>query len=66
MNTPRPLIGNMSNSHEVSFEFPSIEHPALLQVLLEEAKRRDVPIHLISMGGGTRILTNGEREYSDE
>ena len=62
MNTPRPKIGSMNDSRDVSFEFPSIEHPALLQVLLEEAKRRSVPIHRISMGGGTRMLTNGERE----
>jgi hypothetical protein len=52
----------MSDSREVSFEFPSIEHPALLQVLLEEAKRRAVPIHRVSMGGGIRMLTNTERD----
>lgn len=55
-------IGDMSESRDVSFEFPSIEHPALLQELLEEAKRRAVPIHRVSMGGGTRMLTNSERE----
>ena len=63
LTTPIPAqIGDMSDSHDVSFEFPSIEHPALLRELLEEAKRRAVPIHRVSMGGGTRMLTNGERD----
>ena len=52
----------MSDSRDVSFEFPSIEHPVLLQLLIEEAQRRDVPIHRVSMGGGTRMLTNSERD----
>lgn len=61
--TPIPaLIGDMSASRKVSFEFPSIEHPALLRELLEEAERRDVPIHRVSMGGGTRMLTSSERK----
>ena len=60
--TPIPaLIGDMSASRKVSFEFPSIEHPALLRELLEEAERRAVPIHRVSMGGGTRMLTSSER-----
>jgi len=54
-------IDDMRDLREVSFEFPSIEHPALLQELLEEAKRRTVPIHRVSMGGGTRMLTDSER-----
>ena len=57
----RAQIGDMSDSRDVSFEFPSIEHPTLLRELLEEAKRQAVPIHRVSMGGGTRMLTSSER-----
>lgn len=41
-------------------EVPSVEHPALLAVLLEEAKALDVPISRISQGGGTQLLRPSE------
>jgi hypothetical protein len=41
-------------------EVPSVEHPALLAVLHEEAKALGVPISRISQGGGTQLLRPSE------
>lgn len=41
-------------------EIPSVEHPRLLEAVLDEADRLGVSIGRISMGGGTQLLTRAE------
>ncbi|MEA2365555.1 MAG: hypothetical protein QOE69_2808 [Thermoleophilaceae bacterium] len=44
----------------VVIEIPSVEHPVLLRVLLDEADSRNVPIRRVSQGGGLQLLTDAE------
>jgi hypothetical protein len=41
-------------------EIPSTEGPRCLEAVLEEAKRRDVPVHRVSQGSGAFLLTDDE------
>lgn len=41
-------------------EIPSVEGPAALRAVIEEAHRRGVPIHRVSQGSGMMLLTDGE------
>src|SRR4051812_15089881 len=41
-------------------EIPSVEGPAVMAAVLEEADRRGVPIHRVSQGSGVMMLTDGE------
>jgi hypothetical protein len=41
-------------------EIPSVEGPAAMRVVLDEAERRGVPIHRVSQGSGIWMLTDEE------
>jgi hypothetical protein len=41
-------------------EIPSVEGPAVLHAVLEEAERRGVPVRRVSQGSGVMMLTDGE------
>ena len=56
----------MAKNQGVRFEFPSVEHPSLLEVLFDEAQIRGITVDRVSHGGGIRMLTNSERrDYID-
>jgi hypothetical protein len=42
------------------FEIPSVEGPAVMRAVLEEAAARDVPVRRVSQGSGVMMLTDGE------
>lgn len=42
------------------FEIPSTEGPRCLEAVLEEAARRQVPVHRVSQGSGSFLLTDDE------
>jgi hypothetical protein len=41
-------------------EIPSVEGPRVLEAVLEEAVRRDVPVRRVSQGSGVMMLTDAE------
>lgn len=41
-------------------EIPSTEGPRAFEAVLEDAERRDVPVHRVSQGSGSFLLTDGE------
>jgi multiple sugar transport system ATP-binding protein len=41
-------------------EIPSVEGPEALQVVLDEARRRNVPVHRVSQGSGIFMQTDSE------
>ena len=41
-------------------EIPSVEGPAVLRAVLEEAEARDVPVRRVSQGSGVMMLTDDE------
>jgi Peptidase family U32 len=41
-------------------EIPSTEGPRSLEAVLDEAERREVPVHRVSQGSGVFLLTNDE------
>lgn len=41
-------------------EIPSVEGPACLEAVLEEASALDVPVHRVSQGSGVSMLTDAE------
>jgi hypothetical protein len=41
-------------------EIPSCEGPDVMAAVLEEASRRDVPVHRVSQGSGVMMLTDAE------
>lgn len=41
-------------------EIPSVEGPAVMRAVLEEADRRGVPVRRVSQGSGVMMLTDGE------
>ncbi len=41
-------------------EIPSVEGPRVLEAVLDEAARRDVPVRRVSQGSGVMMLTDGE------
>jgi len=42
------------------FEIPSVEGPAVMRAVLEEAAARDVPVRRVSQGSGVMMLTDDE------
>jgi hypothetical protein len=42
------------------FEIPSTEGPRCLEAVLDEAARREVPVHRVSQGSGSFLLTDDE------
>lgn len=41
-------------------EIPSVEGPAAMQAVLDEAQKRGLTIHRVSQGSGMMLLTNGD------
>ena len=41
-------------------EIPSVEGPAVLRAVLEEAEQRDVPVRRVSQGSGVMMLSDEE------
>jgi hypothetical protein len=41
-------------------EIPSVEGPRVLEAVLDEAARRDVPVRRVSQGSGVLMLTDAE------
>ena len=47
-------------------EIPSVEGPRVLEAVLDEAERRDVPVRRVSQGSGVMMLTDAEiRELAE-
>ncbi len=42
------------------FEIPSVEGPRVLEAVVREAERLDVPLHRVSEGSGIQLLTDSE------
>ncbi|GIH22320.1 hypothetical protein Aph01nite_06300 [Acrocarpospora phusangensis] len=63
-----PAVPHAVNDSPVTFpdggtwrtELPSCEGPAVLDAVLEESRRLEVPLHRISQGSGVWMLTDGE------
>jgi hypothetical protein len=67
MGLPRGDLGSLPDSPDrfadgtsFRFEIPSTEGPRCLEAVLEEAARRDVPVHRVSQGSGSFLLTDDE------
>jgi hypothetical protein len=52
--------GRFADGGRFRFEIPSVEGPAALEAVLEEAQRLDAPLHRISQGSGVELLTDAE------
>jgi hypothetical protein len=50
----------LSSDGRYLIEIASVEHPRLLEALLDEAAIRRVPIHRVAQGGGSYTLTEAE------
>ncbi|MET0802041.1 MAG: U32 family peptidase [Actinomycetota bacterium] len=49
-----------SDGASFRIEIPSTEGPRCLEAVLDEAERRDVPVHRVSQGSGGFLLTDAE------
>ena len=45
---------------EYRIEIPSTEGPRCLQAVIDEGRKRDVPLHRVSQGSGIMLMTDGE------
>jgi hypothetical protein len=64
---PRGDLGDLPDSPKrfpdgaaFRIEIPSTEGPQCLEAVLDEAARRDVPVHRVSQGSGAFLLTDDE------
>jgi hypothetical protein len=55
---PSPL--RFDDGGEYRIEIPSTEGPRCLQAVIDEGRRRDVPLHRVSQGSGIMLMTDGE------
>ena len=67
MGLPRRDLGDLPDSPArfpdgaaFRIEIPSTEGPRCLEAVLEEAARLDVPVHRVSQGSGSFLLTDAE------
>jgi hypothetical protein len=58
----QPAGGTFDDGGRFRVEIPSVEGPQALEVVLDEARRRDVTIHRISQGSGVAMLADDEIE----
>jgi hypothetical protein len=52
--------GRFADGLRYRFEIPSVEGPAVLRAVLEEAEAREVPVRRVSQGSGVMMLTDDE------
>jgi hypothetical protein len=52
--------GRFADGLRYRVEIPSVEGPAVLRAVLEEAEARDVPVRRVSQGSGVMMLTDDE------
>ncbi|MFP5336855.1 MAG: hypothetical protein ACLGIV_16225 [Actinomycetes bacterium] len=52
--------GRFPDGSRYKVEIPSCEGPAVMEAVLDEARRRDVPVHRVSQGSGVMMLTDAE------
>lgn len=57
---PVPSPHRFPDGAAFRIEIPSVEGPAALEVVLEEADRLNVPVTRVSQGSGINMLTNAE------
>ena len=55
---PSPSTARFPDGAHFRIEIPSVENPAALRAVVEEAHLRNVPIHRVSQGSGSMLLTN--------
>jgi len=53
-------IKRFADGAAYKIEIPSTESPVAFEAVLDEAKKRDVPVHRISQGSGVMLLTDDE------
>ena len=49
-----------SDGAQYRVEIPSVEGPRVLEAVLDEAEKREVPLHRVSQGSGIMLLTDAE------
>lgn len=57
---PAPSSFRFADGAHFRIEIPSVENPAALRAVVEEAHARHVPIHRVSQGSGSMLLSNDE------
>ena len=55
-----PSSGRFPDGAHFRVEIPSVEGPRVLETVLREAKRYEVPVSRVSQGTGVALLTDGE------
>lgn len=55
-----PSAGRFPDGAHYRVEIPSVEGPRVLETVLTEAKRYEVPVSRVSQGTGVALLTDGE------
>jgi hypothetical protein len=58
--TPPASRKRFPDGAQYRVEIPSVEGPEVLAAVLAEADRRGVPVHRVSQGSGTMLLTDAE------
>jgi hypothetical protein len=54
------VSARFSDGRRYRIEIPSVEGPRVLEAVLEEAERRNVPVRRVSQGSGVMMLTDAE------
>lgn len=57
---PQPSEARFPDGAHFRVEIPSVENPAALRAVVEEAHAHQVPIHRVSQGSGAMLLTKAE------
>lgn len=57
---PQPSAARFPDGAHLRVEIPSVENPAALRAVVEEAQNLGVPIHRVSQGSGSMLLTKSD------
>lgn len=60
MGEPQPSAARFPDGAHLRVEIPSVENPAALRAVVEEAQNLGVPIHRVSQGSGSMLLTKSD------
>ena len=60
ISEPRISSARFADGAQLRIEIPSVETPAALAAVVQEARSRNVPIHRASQGSGSMLLTKAE------